>query len=100
MRDEVMDNIYQEAINAFGKHTQLILAMEECAELIQAISHHIRGRKHGASIVEEIADVEIMIGELKCVVSPIEIDIIKNLKLQRLEKRIMEATVKGQDNAS
>ena len=51
------------AIKVFGDKAQEEVAMEELAELITAISHKHRGREH--NIAEEIADVEIMLEQLK-----------------------------------
>ncbi len=53
------------AIRAFGDVAQEEVAIEECSELIQAISHKHRGREH--NIAEEIADVEIMLEQLKII---------------------------------
>ena len=53
------------AINTFGDKAQEGVAIEECSELIQAISHKHRGREH--NIAEEIADVEIMLEQLKII---------------------------------
>ena len=57
------NEIFAEAVATFGKKEQKIVAMEECSELIQAISHELRGREH--NIPEEIADVEICLEQLK-----------------------------------
>lgn len=53
------------AIRTFGDTAQENVAVEECAELIQAISHKHRGRSN--NIAEEIADVEIMLEQLKII---------------------------------
>ena len=53
------------AIKTFGDKAQEGVAIEECSELIQAISHKHRGREH--NIAEEIADVEIMLEQLKII---------------------------------
>ena len=53
------------AIRTFGEKSQEGVAVEECAELIQAISHKHRGREN--NIAEEIADVEIMLEQLKII---------------------------------
>lgn len=53
------------AIRTFGDKAQEGVAIEECSELIQAISHKHRGREH--NIPEEIADVEIMLEQLKII---------------------------------
>lgn len=59
------NEILHVAIRAFGEKAQEEVAMEECAELIQAITHKHRGRKNNIS--EEIADVEIMLEQLKII---------------------------------
>ena len=55
--------ILKMAITANDATQQEIVAIEECSELIQAITHKHRGRKH--NLAEEIADVEIMLEQLK-----------------------------------
>ena len=56
--------IYMKAIKTFGKEKQLVVAMEECSELIKELSKFIRGKGNIKNLAEEIADVEIMIGQL------------------------------------
>lgn len=52
--------VWRESIEKYGKETQSIVCMEECGELIQAISKRLRG-KPGAidNLAEEMADVTI-----------------------------------------
>jgi NTP pyrophosphatase (non-canonical NTP hydrolase) len=83
--DIVRQNIYLKAIQTFGEAPQKMMVVEEMAELTQAISKSLRRQQH--NIEEEIADVEIMLGQLKEMA-----DIDKNLieefreeKLKRLE---------------
>ena len=75
------------AIGKYGATKQENLANEECSELIQAISHKHRGRKH--NIAEEIADVEIMLEQLK-IINDCSEDVakIRNGKLERLLQRL------------
>lgn len=49
------------AIMVDGVQFCLDCLQEEAAELIQAISHHRRGRKPASKIIEEMADVQIML---------------------------------------
>jgi NTP pyrophosphatase (non-canonical NTP hydrolase) len=78
---------YKLAIKTYGLETQLRQTQEECAELITSISHSIRGRKSVRSIAEEVADMEIMLGQLRTVIGP-EIVRWKKLKLHRLRQRL------------
>lgn len=61
----------QTIINHYGYEKQLDMCTEECAELIQAISKFKRktGGKYTANLIEEMADVEIMLRQLKIIFS-------------------------------
>lgn len=80
-------DIYEAAIDHYGDEHQEGIAIEECSELIQAISHKHRNRKH--NIPEEIADVEIMLEQLKIINDCTEaVEEIKVYKRERLLKRL------------
>ena len=76
-----MDNIYSKAVFVFGSRSQCLMAMEELAELQQAISHKLRGRNH--NMEEEIADVEIMLQQLR---SMCDEDIIHEWHIKKLKR--------------
>ena len=81
--------IYTDAIRAYGETTQELIAMEECAELIQAISHKHRGRSN--NLAEEIADCEIMLEQLKIINNCHErVETIKREKIERLARRVYD----------
>lgn len=104
-------NIYEKAINHYGKENQLHKTKEELAELIVAINQHMKTEDKLASedteelfkqaltstlkqrrfdLVQEIADVEIMLTQLKMVlnINATEVREVKQFKLERLVKRI------------
>jgi NTP pyrophosphatase (non-canonical NTP hydrolase) len=84
------NEILTAAIKTFGEKPQEEVAIEECSELIQAICHKHRGRKD--NIAEEIADVEIMLEQLKIINNcAAEVNAIRRGKLTRLYSRIMDA---------
>ena len=61
-----MDNeIIKDSIVYYGKDAQSTVCMEECAELIQAISKEKRGKSDKNHLAEEIADVLISISLLR-----------------------------------
>lgn len=77
------------AIEVYGSDAQEIQAIEELAELIQAISYKRRGRED--NIAEEIADVEIMLEQLKIINNCAwEVDYYKDEKLRRLSERVFK----------
>ena len=94
--------LYREAVKRWGLQLQLIMLMEESAELIQATSKVLRKRHEQTSVwrslVEEIADVEIMIEQLDTCVSwetlRRRIEIEKHDKLLRLKEMLKEAKQK------
>lgn len=58
--------IWHESVERFGKETQSVVCMEECAELIQAISKRLRGKPDpDDNLTEEMADVTICLGLLQ-----------------------------------
>lgn len=56
--------ICKAAIEHYGRETQIITAIEEMAELIQAICKRLRGYDNFDNFSEEMADVNIMLRQL------------------------------------
>ena len=79
---------YKHAIEKYGIEPQLRQLQEECAELIVAINHYCRDNTKVQGIIEEIADTEIMIEQMRLHFSSAMIDAIKEIKIERLEERI------------
>lgn len=88
---------YQEAIDAFGKEKQEEVAVEEMAELIKEICKNWRGRDNRAAIAEEIADVTIMLEQLRIIydVNNAVIDYM-DAKVERLHMRVFEHLYRDQ----
>lgn len=83
--------LYKLAWQKYGATSQCVVAMEECSELIKELSKAIRGKANGVHIAEEIADVEIMLEQIKLHFSiGAMVEGIKVEKLTRLEKRVNE----------
>ena len=58
-------SIIAKSIKHYGEEIQSTVCMEECAELIQAVSKAKRGRPGKNNMAEELADVLICIEILK-----------------------------------
>lgn len=88
------EEIIEKAIETYGSINQCIVAMEEMAELQKELSKAIRGEAVRENIVEEIADVEIMLQQIMRVfeINKKEVLSIKKAKLTRLEQRLKVAT--------
>lgn len=58
-------NIYERALDHYGGEMQTMVCVEEMAELMKELSKHARGEDNVKAIAEEIADVEIMLEQMK-----------------------------------
>lgn len=56
---------YQAAIDKYGAHHQMMMCIEEMSELTKELCKNMRGRKNRENIAEEIADVQIMLEQMK-----------------------------------
>lgn len=83
--------VLTEAINTYGKETQIVVAIEELSELIKELTKNIRGRDNVKSISEEMADVYIMLYQLKLIFDNDQ-DVGKwtDYKINRLDSRIRD----------
>jgi hypothetical protein len=85
----VQCDTYAEAVRTYGKQSQIVLAMEEMSELTKELSKNLRGRNNTAALAEEIADVEIMLEQLKTIYrNRALVDRVRAKKLIRLSDRI------------
>lgn len=84
------EEIIEKAIKKYGSINQCIVAIEEMSELQKEITKALRGEDSRQNIIEEIADVEIMIKQLCRIfhISVKEVYTQRKAKLKRLEKRI------------
>ena len=82
-----METTHQRALSKFGETNQHIKMIEECSELIKAISDKLQGNEHNIS--EEIADVQIVLNQLK--VAYPEWITWEQIKLKRLEEKMGES---------
>ncbi|MGN0905849.1 MAG: hypothetical protein ACI4NM_01770 [Bullifex sp.] len=83
-----MESDIKKIADHYGICGQLQITMEECAELIQACSKVMR-KGDRRNLIEEIADVEIMIYQLKYLFECFdEVDELKKKKIRRQLERI------------
>ena len=96
-------NLYKKAIEKWGLEAQMNMTIEECAELIVALSKATRPTSNlycderVDAILDELVDVEIMVEQMKHVFdykysngAVSKFADIKRRKLKRLEKRLNE----------
>ena len=97
------NKIIHRVISVFGKQNQKMQAIEELMELQSAIFENIhRNTDNRINIIEEIADVEIMLAQLKEIyeIAPNEIEKVQDYKLNRLGKTIEKYLADQQKDSS
>ena len=92
LKIEIDQNVDKQIIKKQGKDISLTIAMEECAELIQAISKLRRGKGNYENLAEECADVLICIDYLKQITHITDEEIQKwiDFKLDRALRRLVK----------
>lgn len=93
-------NIYERALNSWGRDTQMLQVIEEMSELTKEILKNVNRQKDNmAEIVEETADVEIMLEQLKCCYGIAQdVENYKAQKLLKIEKRLDEWEKRNKDS--
>ena len=85
------DEILKAAIARYGKTAQMVIAMEEMAELTKELSKVLRGAPNEDYIAEEIADVRIMLDQLEIMFDCAgAAAAYQAYKVERLRKRLEE----------
>lgn len=84
--------IYERALKTWGKEPQMLQVIEEMSELTKEILKNINRKKDNVSeLIEETADVEIMLEQLKCCYGIKEqVEKYKAGKLLKIERRLDE----------
>lgn len=90
-----MIEVLENAVETYGVEIQSTVCMEECAELIQAISKCKRygcAGKYRDNLIEEIADVMICADQLQIMydVDISEIGEMIDKKIERLKERLKQ----------
>ncbi len=92
-------DLYERALRVWGKQPQMLQAIEEMSELTKEILKNVaRGKDNLNELIEETADVEIMLGQLKCCYG-IERRVAdyKSGKLKMIEQRLDEWEEKAKE---
>jgi hypothetical protein len=81
--------VLQRALDTYGSLPQIVMVFEEMSELQKELCKYLRGKYSPASIAEEIADVEIMIEQMKmlfCCAEDVRNE--RRCKVERLKERL------------
>lgn len=86
---EVTDT-YKQAIEEYGARAQKLMAIEEMSELTKEICKDFRGKLNREHLVEEMADVLIMLDQMLLLykISGEEVGLMRIKKVERLKERL------------
>lgn len=86
------ETLCEEIAKHYGENNQLNQLQEELAELIKAVNKYRRDEDNIDNLIEEIADVEIMIEQIKYLLhlNPEYLEMSRINKLLRQKRRIKE----------
>ena len=91
MNNEYREIVYRKALERYGKTNQIAKAIEELSELQKELCKVLIGEMDLLNVIEEIADVEIMMEQMRLIFnSNIDIERVKDRKVERLERRMIE----------
>jgi len=84
------NDMFKKAVVVFGVKTQLVVVIEEMAELTKEISKWFRGEDNRDRLLDEYVDVLVMLEQLKNIFQFTDEEIDKHLeyKLSRIQERL------------
>ena len=80
--------LYARAISEYGPEAQERMLIEEIGELLNAFAKFPRGRAKVEDVLEELADVSIMVEQMALLFGWSRYNSIREQKIQRLESRL------------
>jgi NTP pyrophosphatase (non-canonical NTP hydrolase) len=79
------DEIYRTALERWGAEAQYDQAVEECAELIAVLKHFRRAKVDEKAVIDELADVSLMLGQLIYMFGPEKVERAIQEKIMKLK---------------
>ena len=81
--------VLQRALDTYGSTLQIVVMMEEMSELQKELCKYLRGKYSPENIAEEIADVEIMLEQMKMLFCCADdVHDVRRRKVERLKERL------------
>lgn len=81
--------VLQRALDTYGSRAQVVMVFEEMSELQKELCKYLRGKYSPANIAEEIADVEIMLEQMKMLFfCANDVRDVRRCKVERLKERL------------
>ena len=76
--------VLQRALDTYGSLPQVVMVFEEMSELQKELCKYLRGKYSPENIAEEIADVEIMLEQMKMLLCCT--DAVRNERRRKVER--------------
>jgi NTP pyrophosphatase (non-canonical NTP hydrolase) len=83
-------HIYRATLEKWGETAQYEQMVEECAELIAALKHFQRGKIGRDQLIEELADVTLMVGQLSWMLGTPAVNTAIDAKLEKLNGLLLD----------
>ena len=80
--------LYAHALVEYGPEAQQMMLIEEIGELLNAVAKFPRGRSRPEDIIEELADVSIMVEQIALLYGWERFELERERKLERLKMRL------------
>ena len=81
------EDVLRGAVEVWGEDLQIDIAIEELSELTTELARRQRGRESYSATVEEIADVQLCLDQLKLMYGREHVELAEESKLDRLASR-------------
>lgn len=97
---DIIQNFCKDIVDKYGE-LQVVIAIEELSELQKELTKHLRKKGKKEHIIEEIADVQLIIEEMKIFFDIKQDDIykVKRKKIKRTYNQYLEKENDENDNA-
>lgn len=90
--------LYRRTLATWGEQAQHDQTIEECAELTAALLHYRRDKAGAAHVIDEMADVILMLGQLRWMFGCEAVDKAVERKRAKLEGLLQDAA-DSEDNS-
>ncbi|MDY0291088.1 MAG: antitoxin [Desulfuromonadaceae bacterium] len=97
MQQEDNIELYRRTLKKWGEQAQYDQVIEECAELTTALLHYRRDKADASRVVDEMADVILMLGQLRWMFGAAEVERAVERKRAKLEELLLheDAALRG-----
>lgn len=85
MHQEENVELYRRTLKKWGEQAQFDQVIEECAELTTALLHYRRDKADASTVIDEMADVILMLGQLRWMFGVAEVECALKRKRAKLE---------------